>query len=313
MLLSVIVPMYNEQEVIAKTHERLAQVLSGLGMAYEILYVDDGSRDSTMAIMRKIAQGDSHVRILSFARNRGHQIAVTAGLDACAGDAVVIIDADLQDPPELIPQMVKLWQEGYDVVYGKRSARKGETFLKKLTASAYYRLVSALSGFPIPKDSGDFRLVSRRVVEAMRAMPEHSRYLRGMYAWVGFRQRPLEFVRDERLAGETKYTLRKMLKLAADGIFSFSARPMTLIGVVGSVMLCAGLLYLIILLIVALCGVTGLQWQAVIAVVLSVGGMILLGMGILGAYIARIFEDVKGRPLYFIAERIGFDDKEDKQ
>lgn len=313
MLISVIIPMYNEEEVILKTHERLTQVMGQMGLPYELLYVNDGSRDKTLPMMKDVAEEDSHVRLLSFARNRGHQIAVTAGLDNCVGDAAVIIDADLQDPPEIIPDMVELWQQGYDVVYGKRTFRKGESFLKKLTASMYYKFVSSLSGFAIPRDSGDFRLISRRMVDAMKQMPEHSRYLRGMYAWVGFRQTPIEFVREERFAGETKYTLRKMLKLAADGIFSFSSRPLGIVGGAGAGLIGAGLLYLVVLLVLSLCGVSGLGWQVVVATILAVGGFILCGMGILGAYIARIFEDVQGRPLYFLAEKIGFEEKGEEQ
>ncbi len=313
MLLSVVVPMYNEQEVLAETYRRLTNVCASTGFDYELILVDDCSRDRTMDIAREIQGGDARVKLLSVARNGGQMIALTAGIDHAMGDCVFIIDADLQDPPELLFTMLEKWREGYQVVYGKRTRRKGESFLKKLTASVYYRLVSALSGFPIPHDVSDFRLIDRVVADALRRMPEHSRYLRGMIAWIGFRQIPVEFVREERFAGETKYTLKKMLKLAADGIFSFSSRPMALVGALGTLLLLGGLGWLLALLIALCAGLQNLGTQTVIAVVLAVGGAVLCGNSILGAYIGRIFEDVKGRPLYFLKEKIGFDTRQSEE
>ncbi len=309
MLLSVIVPMYNEQEVLSETYRRLTAVCQAANCDYELIFVDDASADRTMEIARELQAVDAHVRLLSVARNAGQMIALTAGLDHARGDCAFIIDADLQDPPELLPQMLEKWREGYQVVYGKRIKRKGESFLKKLTASAYYRLVTAVSGFPIPKDTSDFRLIDRVVINALKTMPEHSRYLRGMIAWVGFRQTPVEFVREERFAGETKYTLKKMLRLAADGIFSFSSRPIALVGIVGSVFALGGLCWWLGLLIAFLLGAGALGTQGIIASIIAMGGLILLGIALLGAYIGRIFEDVKARPLYFIAEKRGFEEE----
>ncbi|MGN1249646.1 MAG: glycosyltransferase family 2 protein, partial [Candidatus Spyradocola sp.] len=242
---------------------------------------------------------DPHVVLVDFARNFGHQMAVTAGVEQARGDAVVIIDADLQDPPELIPKMVEMWKNGAEVVYGKRVSRKGESAFKKLTAYCYYRVLDALSGWKIPKDTGDFRLMDRRVADVLRSMPEHNRFLRGMVSWVGFRQEPIEFVREERFAGETKYPLKKMLKLAADGIISFSGKPFALIRWTGGALLMAGLLMLLALLIaLAFTEVAG--WLFVIAAVLAVGGLNLLALGLCGVYFERMYDELKGRPLYIV-------------
>nr|MDD6336649.1 glycosyltransferase family 2 protein [bacterium] len=209
VLLSVVVPMFNEEEVIAATHDRLVEVLSALEDSWEVVLVDDGSRDKTLSIAQAWAEQDERFRLVSFARNFGHQAAVTAGLEYARGQAIVIIDADLQDPPELIPRMLELWRQGWDVVYGKRSERKGETAFKKMTASAFYKVMSALTDGVVPKDTGDFRLIDRRVRDAILSMPEHGPFLRGMVAWVGFKQVPLEYVREPRFAGTTKYPLKK--------------------------------------------------------------------------------------------------------
>ena len=227
-LLSVIVPMYFEQEVARECHRRLSGVLDGR-YDYEIIYVNDGSTDNTMPILRELADADERVKIIDFSRNFGHQQAVTAGVDYARGDALVIIDADLQDPPELIPQMVELWQQGWEVVYAKRKKRKGESAFKKFSAAAFYRTLRFLTDIDIPADTGDFRLIDRRVADAFRAMPERNRFIRGMVAWLGFRQYPLEYERDQRFAGETKYPLKKMLKLASNGILSFSTQPLRLV------------------------------------------------------------------------------------
>ena len=248
-LISVIVPLYNEEEVLPESYRRLTSVLSGMEENYELIFVNDGSRDKTFAMASDIQKKDPHVVLVDFSRNFGQQMAVSAGLDQARGDAVVIIDADLQDPPELIPQMVEMWKGGVEVVYGKRKSRQGESVFKKFTSFAYYRVLDALSGWKIPKDTGDFRLMDKRVVDVMRSMPEHNRYLRGMVAWAGFRQEPLEFDREERFAGVTKYSLKKMLKLASDGIISFSGKPFGIMRWLGGLMLAAGLIDLIALLI----------------------------------------------------------------
>lgn len=298
-LISVVVPLYNEEEVIGESYRRLTAVLSAMEEDYELIFVNDGSRDNTFSLAKQLEENDPHVVLVDFARNFGHQMAVTAGVEQAKGDVVVIIDADLQDPPELIPQMVEMWKNGAEVVYGKRVSRKGESAFKKMTAFCYYRVLDALSGWKIPKDTGDFRLMDRRVVDVLRAMPEHNRFLRGMVSWVGFRQEPIEFVREERFAGETKYPLKKMLKLAADGIISFSGKPFGIIRWTGGVLFVAGLLLLLALLIaLAFTAVSG--WLYVIAAILAVGGLNLLALGLCGVYFERMYDELKGRPLYIV-------------
>ena len=298
-LISVVVPLYNEEEVIGESYRRLTAVLGAMEEDYELILVNDGSRDNTFALAKQLQLSDPHVVLVDFARNFGHQMAVTAGVEQAKGDAVVIIDADLQDPPELIPQMVEMWKNGAEVVYGKRISRKGESAFKKLTAFCYYRVLDALSGWKIPKDTGDFRLMDRRVADVLRSMPEHNCFLRGMVSWVGFRQEPIEFVREERFAGETKYPLKKMLKLAADGIISFSGKPFAVIRWTGGALLAAGLVMLLALLIaLAFTQVAG--WLYVIAAILAVGGLNLLALGLCGVYFERMYDELKGRPLYIV-------------
>lgn len=304
-LYSVIIPCYNEEAVLRETHKRLTQVLSAMEGDYELIYVNDGSRDQTPQILRELAAADSHVRALQFAKNAGHQMAVTAGLDYARGDALVIIDADLQDPPELIPQMAEKWRTGAQVVFAQRRARAGESAFKKITASAYYKLLSWLTGGMIPRDTGDFRLVDKRVADVIRAMPEHDRFLRGMFAWVGFQQEAVLYDRDKRYAGETHYTLKKMLKLAGDGIFSFSVKPLKAIAGLGLLLLAAAGITLLTLLILLFCGVPGgLWWLAMLMTGLT--GCVLAALGVLGEYVARIYDEARKRPLYIVAEAIGF-------
>ena len=305
---SIIVPCYNEEAVLRETHRRLTAVMTGMGEAYEIVYVNDGSRDKTGDILRDIVEGDRNARAVMFARNRGHQIAVTAGLDHASGDAVVIIDADLQDPPELIPQMAEKWKQGVQVVYAQRRQRAGETAFKKATASLYYQLINGLTGGLVPRDTGDFRLVDRKAADAVRAMPEHNRFLRGMFAWVGFRQEPILYDRDKRFAGVSHYPLKRMIKLAADGVFSFSQKPLKAILWLGVALLCAGGVALLALLILLLCGTNGgLWWLAALMTALS--GSIVFSLGIAGEYIGRIYDEARGRPLYIAAEKLGFPDE----
>lgn len=303
-LLSVIIPVCNEQEVLPASYLRFTTVMQGIGFPYELIYVDDGSVDDTMPILREIAKKDKQVHVLSFSRNFGHQAAVTAGMDIARGQALIIIDADLQDPPELIVPMVQRWEQGVEIIYGKRMKRKGESLFKKITAWAYYRLLSTMSTYPIPLDSGDFRLLDRVVADAFLTMREHNRFLRGMSAWMGYRSEPLEYVRAQREAGQTKYTLTKMLKLAFDGITGFSSRPLTLPGWLGAGLIffsIAGLLALILL--AAMRGVAPWLW-AVDGIVL-LQGVTLLTLGIQGAYMGRMYDELKGRPLYIIKERLG--------
>ena len=308
---SVIVPCYNEEAVLRETHKRLTQVLSRMDGEYEILYVNDGSRDKTPDILRQLSREDARVRCIHFARNAGHQMAVTAGLDYADGDAVVIIDADLQDPPEVIPEMAEKWKNGAQVVYGRRKARAGESAFKKATASAYYKILSWLTGGMVPRDTGDFRLVDRKAADAVRGMPEHARFLRGMFAWVGFRQEAVLYDRDKRFAGETHYPLKKMLKLAADGVFSFSFKPLKAITGLGVGMLAVSLPTLLILLILLCCGIGGgLWWLADLMLLLA--GCILAAIGVTGEYIARIYDETRGRPLYIVADTQGFENREEE-
>ena len=244
---SVIVPMYYEEEVAEECYKRLKKVLEGLSekYLYEIIFINDGSKDKTLNILENIAQDNKNVKVISFSRNFGHQCAVTAGLKYITGDAIVIIDADLQDPPELIPEMLKLWEDGNEVIYGKRKSREGESKFKLLTASMFYKTLNALSDVEIPKDTGDFRLVDRKVVEVINSLPEHNKFLRGLFSWVGFKQIPFEYERKERVAGKTKYPLSKMLKLAQDGIFSFSTKPLRIVGTMGIISILISIIILI--------------------------------------------------------------------
>ena len=306
---SIVVPCYNEEEVIMESYRRITAVMLSMGEPYELVFVNDGSKDATPALLNQLSDEDSSVRVLHFARNAGHQIAVSAGLDYAAGSAVVIIDADLQDPPELIPEMARLWRDGAQVVYGQRRSRAGESFLKLKTAELYYKLIQKLTGNAIPRDTGDFRLVDEKVADAVRGMPEHARFLRGMFAWVGFKQVPLLYDRDKRFAGQTHYPFKKMLKLAADGIMSFSDKPLKLPLWMGLVWLFLGGLTLLALLIMALAGHSGGGWW--LASLLMIGfGSTLASIGIAGSYLARVYDEVKQRPLYIVADTRGFDEAE---
>jgi len=309
-LLSIVVPCFNEAEVIAETMRRLLDLSSSLApLAVELIFVDDGSRDETRQLLRGFARDDARIRVVGFARNFGHQIALTAGIDAAHGDAVVLIDADLQDPPEVVHQMIAKWREGYDVVYGTRTERAGESAFKVATARAFYRLLNRLSDVPIPLDTGDFRLMSRAVVDTLRAMPERDRFVRGMVSWVGFRQFALPYRRAERFAGETKYPLSKMLRFATDGILSFSTKPLQLsvaMGMVSALLALVGIVYALSLRLFTDIWVEG--WTALMIAVLFVGGVQLISIGILGEYIGRIYNEIKRRPLYVVEEYLGFED-----
>ena len=302
-LLSLIVPVFNEEEVLPASFERMDEAMKALGYPYEIIYTNDGSRDGSMEILRSIANDNPHVKVLSFSRNFGHQLAVTAAMDHAGGDALIIIDVDLQDPPEVIAQLVDSWENGADIAYGKRAKREGETIFKKFTAFCYYRLLSAMSAYPIPLDTGDFRLIDKKVANEFLNMREHNRFLRGMSAWMGFKSVPVEYVRHERFAGKTKYTMKKMLKLALDGILGFSYRPLSLAGYAGAAVSAVGGLGLVALIVCAITvGVAPWLWAADGRVLLN--GRTLLGMGVQGAYLNRIYDEVKGRPLYILGEKI---------
>jgi len=305
MLVSIVVPCYNEEGVIAETHRRLSQVLSAqAGLEVEILYIDDGSRDKTWSILQTLpSTSNVTVRALTLSRNFGHQLAVSAGIDRAKGDAVVLIDADLQDPPEVLPEMIREWQSGWDVVYGVRAERAGESAFKRATAAMFYRFINKLSEVPIPVDTGDFRLMDRKVVDALMAMPEHDRFIRGMVSWLGFRQKALPYKRDARWAGETKYPLSKMIKFALTAISSFSTSPLKIASWVGfatSGAAVLGMLYVVGLRLFTSTWVQG--WTALMLAVLFIGGIQLLVLGIMGEYIGRIYGESKRRPLFLIRE-----------
>lgn len=297
--LSVVVPCYNEQESIATCHQRLTQVLTALGESYEIIYVDDGSHDNTVALLHEIQLAEPRAVVVRLSRNFGHQPAVTAGLSASLGQAVVIIDADLQDPPEVIPEMVSLWRTGYKVVYGIRHSRDGESGFKLWTAKAFYRVINSLSDVDIPLDTGDFRLIDRVVVDVFLGMPERHRLLRGMWSWIGFPQVGLPYQRAPRFAGKTKYPLRKMLGLALDGIVSFSVVPLRLVTALGFLSAGAafvGIVYTLWVRLLTHSWVRG--WAISFVGMLFMAGVQMLCLGILGEYIGRIYTESKQRPLF---------------
>jgi dolichol-phosphate mannosyltransferase len=307
-LLSIVVPCFNEADVLWETHGRLVHTLTQLrDLDFEIIYVDDGSRDATPDVLREIQALDARVRTLRFSRNFGHQTAVTAGLEHASGDAVVLIDADLQDPPDVIADMVARWREGYDVAYGVRIDRDGETRFKLATAKAFYRLLNRLSETEIPLDTGDFRLMDRAVVDVLRSMPERDRFVRGMVAWVGFRQIAVPYRRAARFAGESKYPFFKMVRFALDGLTSFSRAPLRLatwMGFLVSGVALAAITYALFLRLFTNNWVTG--WTALFIAVLFIGGAQLLSLGVIGEYIGRIYGESKRRPLYLVEEAHGF-------
>jgi polyisoprenyl-phosphate glycosyltransferase len=305
---SVVAPVFNEEAIVAEFYRRVAATLEATGETWELVLVNDGSRDRSPSIMHDLHVADPRVKVVSFARNFGHQIAITAGIDYASGATVIVMDADLQDPPEAIPDLLAKWREGYQVVYAIRSERKGETWFKEATAKLFYRLIYRITDIDIPMDTGDFRLMDRKVVNALKGMREKHRFMRGLSVWVGFRQTGVQYVRAERFAGETKYPLKKMLRFALDGITSFSYLPLQLATYVGFA--AAGLSILGILLAVIL-RLTGdqaaLHGQATTLVsVLFLGGVQLISLGIIGEYLGRIYDEVKGRPLYIVGETLGF-------
>lgn len=306
-LLSLIVPVFNEEEVLPVSYARMSAAMQAMtGYDYEIIYVNDGSRDGTMKQLRAIAKEHKEVRVISFSRNFGHQLAVTAGMDNARGDALIIIDADLQDPPEVIAELVKAWENGADIAYGKRLKREGETVFKKLTAFCYYRLLNAMSAYPIPLDTGDFRLLDKKVADVFLKMREHNRFLRGMSGWMGFDAVPVEYVRHERQAGKTKYTLKKMLRLAFDGILGFSYKPMSLALYAGAALGVTGMLGLIALIIIA-ATVGCAPWLWAVDGLVLINALTLAAIGVQGAYLNRIYDEVRDRPLYIAAETINLD------
>lgn len=300
---TIIAPIYNEIENLPNLYARVQEVLDTTGEPWELILVDDGSRDGSTEVIRKLAEADSRVRPVIFARNFGHQIAVTAGLDYSRGDSVVIIDADLQDPPEVILELIAKWREGYEVVYAVRAEREGESWFKLFTASLFYRLIYRITDVKIPLDTGDFRLLDRKVVNVMNQMREHHRFLRGMSSWVGFKQVGVNYKRAARVAGETKYPFKKMLKLAINAITGFSYVPLQIATYLGFI---AAGLSLVVIPVVIILRATGSQafigQASTLLAVLFLGGVQLISLGILGEYIGRVYDEVKGRPLYVVSQ-----------
>jgi dolichol-phosphate mannosyltransferase len=300
-LVSIVVPVFNETEVIEVFYQRMNKVLKSLEFySYELIFVDDGSKDDSYDKLVKIADSDPNLKIIKFSRNFGHQIAITAGIDLASGDAVVVIDADLQDPPEIIKLFIEKWQEGYDVVYGVREKREGEGKMKLLTAHLFYRILKALTNIDIPLDAGDFRLMSRRAVDRFKQLREKDRYVRGLVSWIGFKQTGVYYERDKRYAGETKYPYKKMIKFALDGITSFSSIPLKLATILGYVTSFFALLYALSVFVQKAIGITVQGWATMMVGMLFLGGVQLICLGIIGEYIGRIFDETKKRPIYVI-------------
>ena len=307
--LSVVIPAMNEEENVHAMHDRLVAALEGVVDGFEMVWVDDGSSDSTWEMLTELAARDPRVRGLSFSRNFGHQTAVTAGVDAARGRAVVIIDADLQDPPEVIPDMVAKWREGYEVVFAQREKRDGETLFKKFTSAAFYRTLRRLAHIEIPVDTGDFRLIGPKALEAFRAMPEHNRFVRGMVSWIGFPQTAVRFHRHSRTKGETKYPFKTMLKLALSGFTSFSFVPLrsaTWLGVASSGF---AVVYAALRLVLSMTGVVAFGSAGLVALIFFLAGVQLLAVGALGEYVARVFEEAVRRPLYLVKEHTDGDQR----
>lgn len=305
--ISVVIPIYNEEEVLNTSYSRIKKVLEGLNQYdYEIIAIDDGSQDKSLEMLQKIANENQKVKVLSFARNFGHQAAVTAGLKYITGDAIVIIDADLQDPPELLPEMITLWEQGNEVIYGKRKVRKGESAFKLLTAKMFYSTLNALSDVEIPKDTGDFRLVDRKVVDIINQLPEHNKFLRGLFSWVGFKQKAYTYERQERQAGKTKYPFKKMWKLATDGIISFSTKPLKLVGGLGILTIIISIGILIYSLASYAFHLNNLMagWTSIMVAITLFSGVQLLSIWIMSEYIARIYDETRKRPEFIIDKKI---------
>jgi len=297
--LSIVVPVFNEEAVLETLHRRIVAALQRSGETFELVLVDDGSRDGSWEKMRQLAAQDARVTLVRLSRNFGHQIAVTAGIDAALGEAVVLMDADLQDPPEVLLEMIARWREGYDVVYGRRTCRRGETWFKRATAAAFYRMLRRLTSIDIPADSGDFRLMSRRVVEALKQLRERNRFVRGLVAWVGYRQIAVEYERAPRLAGETKYPLRKMVRFAGDAIVSFSFAPLRAATALGLLVSAASFSYAVYAVLARIFDWNVVQgWASLMVAILFLGGVQLVCLGVIGEYVGRVYDEVKGRPLY---------------
>jgi polyisoprenyl-phosphate glycosyltransferase len=309
MKISIIIPCFNEEDVVLYTYERLYKVLTSINYEYELVFINDGSADTTLEKLLSLQKKNDKVKVISFSRNFGHQASVSAGLHHAKGDAVVIIDADLQDPPELIPEMIKKWISGVDVVYGVRSIRKGESMFKKLSANIYYRFINFLSDVYLPIDTGDFRLIDRKVIDAFNTLPERNKYIRGIISWLGFKQEPLFFERDARFAGETKYPFSKMIKFAFMGLTYFSDKPLRLALNLGFISTLIGLIYGAIVIIqkIFLPHLIVSGWPSTLVTIIFLGGVQLICLGFIGLYLGKIFDEVKGRPQYIVEKSWGID------
>lgn len=309
---SVVAPVFNEEELLPEFYRRVVAALEPLGEPFEIVLINDGCRDRSPDIMRQLHEQDPRVKVVNFSRNFGHQLAITAGTDYARGQAVIVIDSDLQDPPEIIPEMIARWREGYQVVYAVRTEREGETWFKKTTASFFYRLIARITNVDIPVDTGDFRLMDRKVVDALKGVREYNRFMRGLSVWVGFKQIGVPYKRDARKSGETKYPLRKMLRFAFDGITSFSYLPLQLATYFGFIVAALSILFLIAVVILRLSGAEDAAFYgqaSTLATVLFLGSVQLIFLGIIGEYLGRIYDEVKRRPLYIVSDALGFEEE----
>ena len=302
-LISVVVPAYNEEEVIPEFHRRIKLVLDALKIAAEVIYVNDGSTDNTLTVLRKLRAADPCLAVVDLSRNFGKEIALTAGLDYARGNAVIVIDADLQDPPELIPELVKHWRDGFDVVYARRVTRDGETILKKATARAFYRTIQRVSRVEIPRDTGDFRLLSREAVDALKRMREQHRFMKGLFAWIGFSQKAVPYRRDARFAGESKWNYWRLWNFAIEGITSFTIAPLKIATYLGVAIALGAFIYAGVIIYRTLAfGNPVAGYPSLLVVVLMLGGIQLVSLGMIGEYLGRMFDETKGRPLYFVKQ-----------
>ena len=301
-LVTILIPAYNEEEALPMLHERLVKLMDGLPQYnFELLFVNDGSRDKTLDILKEMRKSDSRVCYVNLSRNYGKEVAMIAGFDYINGDCMINIDADLQDPPELIPEMLKYWEEGYDDVYAKRKSRKGESIFKKLTSWGYYRVLQSMTNIQIQTDTGDFRLLDRRCVEAIRQMRESQRYTKGLYSWIGYKKKEILYDRDARVAGKTKWNYRQLANLSIDGITSFTTSPLRWATIIGMLVSLCGFIYMIIIIAKTLIsGIDVPGYASMMVVILFLGGLQLIFLGIIGEYLGRAFYESKGRPLYFI-------------
>jgi dolichol-phosphate mannosyltransferase len=308
-IFSIVGPVYNEEALLEEFCRRMVEVLEALGDPFEVVLVNDGSRDRSPEILRRLHAQDPRVKVINFSRNFGMQAALTAGLDYAAGQAIIVMDTDLQDPPEVVPQLIERWRAGYQLVYAQRADRAGESWFKKFTASAFYRLITRITNVEIPVDTGEFRLMDRKVVDALKSMREYNRFMRGMSVWVGYKQTGITYERDARKAGETKFTLKKMVRLALDGITTFSYLPLQLATYFGFFVALISLLALVAVVILRLSGNQDAFYgqASTLGSVLFLGGVQLIFLGIIGEYLGRIYDEVKRRPLYIVAEEIGFE------